>query len=60
MRYLKVGLAVFFVLLVSFFVVKSCVHPQRVPYSEKEFEIPFFSHVVLQVVVPKAKRLGFE
>lgn len=58
MRYFKAGVAVFFVLAVSFFVVKSCVHPKRAPYSEKEFEVPFFSQVVKPrpiVVAPKPK-----
>ena len=54
MKYLKISLAVFFILLVSFFVVKSCVHPKRVPYSEQtESGIPFFSKLVpsLHIVV---------
>ncbi len=47
MKYLKAGLAVLFVLLVSFFVVKSCVYPKRFPAGEtSEFRTPFFSKPV--------------
>ncbi len=57
MRYIKAGIAVLFVLLVSFFVVKSCVHPKRISYEdEAESRIPFFSELVSPkriVVAPK-------
>ena len=47
MKPLKIGFAVLFILLVSFFVVKSCVHPKRSPYGEEPGNgIPFLSRLV--------------
>ena len=47
MRYLKIGFSVLFILLVSFFVVRACVHPKRSLSSEPiRYEIPFFSKLV--------------
>ena len=48
MKHLKIGLAVLFILLVSFFVVKSCVHPKRSPYAAEEPSagVPFFSKLL--------------
>src|SRR4051812_48589007 len=47
MKYLKIVSGIFFVLLVSFFVVKSCVHPKRSPSShEAESGTPFFSKLI--------------
>ncbi len=47
MKHLKIGFSVLFILLVSFFVVRACVHPKRAPTSETtRYEIPLFSKLV--------------
>ena len=57
MKYIKIVFSVFVVLLVSFFVVKSCVHPKRAPYGEGiESKSLFFSKLVSPPHVVIAQR----
>ena len=47
MKYFKIGFSVFFILLISFFVVKSCVHPKRtITNQETASTVPFFSKLM--------------
>lgn len=56
-RFFKAGFAVVFVLIVSFFVVKSCVHPKKSPYAEApEYRVPFFSEPVKKPSIVLAPR----